>query len=432
MNLARLNHILIPSTSVGRQRWRRGWTGRAAVSLFGLYRVLTPRGRIMALTTLLAGGLGLQVESTQVYVLFSALLAVLAAALLVRRPFDLSGVRLRVRAPKRVAVGDEVRMQVELCHDGDQHHYHVRVQGPRLPWDGRWVADAPWVQELAPKRTATLVARARFLARGEHQLDPFEASALVPLGLCAGRGVHSDPCRFLVVPRIAPVARLTTPQTMRYQPGGVALASRTGESMELLGIRPYRPGDSLRHLHARSWARLGTPVVREYQEEYFTRVGVVVDTDVTGARERRLEASLSLAAGLVAWLSRGEALIDLLVVGGEAHSLTLGRSLGYLDQALDLLACVGPGAPFDPDRVASMLDSHVARLSCILFVTTRWDDSRRLFVRRIRAAGAVCKSIVIDGPSAGRTAEPAAPIAPDAESSRVTVEGIERGEALWL
>ena len=92
----------------------------------------------------------------------------------------------------------------------------------------------------------------------------------------------------------------------------------------------------MRDLHARSWARTGIPVVREYQEEYFSRIGVIVDTDEDAADPRTFEAALSLAAGVVAHLSRGEALIDLLVVGDHVHSLTLGRSLGFLEQALDL------------------------------------------------------------------------------------------------
>ena len=111
----------------------------------------------------------------------------------------------------------------------------------------------------------------------------------------------------------------------------MALASKTGESMDLLGVRPYRPGDPARDLHARSWARTGQPVVREFQEEYFSRVGVVVDIDGSLEDPPRFEASLSLAAGVIARLSRGEALIDLLVVGEEVHSLTIGRSLGFLD-----------------------------------------------------------------------------------------------------
>src|SRR6185437_10313511 len=136
----------------------------------------------------------------------------------------------------------------------------------------------------------------------------------------------------------ARVLGLATPPGARYQPGGVALASKTGESMDLLGVRPYRPGDPVRLLHARTWARTGTPVVREYQEEYFSRIGVIIDAAAPSPRV--LEAILQLAAGAVAFLSRGEALIDLLVVGERVHDLTIGRHLGFLDQALDLLACV--------------------------------------------------------------------------------------------
>jgi uncharacterized protein (DUF58 family) len=46
-----------------------------------------------------------------------------------------------------------------------------------------------------------------------------------------------------VVPRVANVARLPPIVATRHQPGGVALASKAGESMDLLGVRPYRPGD---------------------------------------------------------------------------------------------------------------------------------------------------------------------------------------------
>ena len=70
----------------------------------------------------------------------------------------------------------------------------------------------------------------------------------------ASAGVH-----FLVVPRVATVARLELPSSHRYQPGGVALASEAGESREIAGVRPYRSGDPVRDLHVRIWARVRGP-----------------------------------------------------------------------------------------------------------------------------------------------------------------------------
>jgi hypothetical protein len=175
----------------------------------------------------------------------------------------------------------------------------------------------------------------------------------------------------------------------------------------------------VRHLHARSWARAGVPVVREYQEEYFTRIGVVVDPAV--AEARRLEAMLSLAAGVVAHLSRGEALIDVLVVGERVHELTIGRHLGFLDQALDLLACVEPEKlRVDPGALVARLGAHLGRLSCVIVVAPAWD--RGALAERIRARGVGCVTLVVD---------PAASSALRAQELRVvSVAAIESGEAL--
>ncbi len=67
--------------------------------------------------------------------------------------------------------------------------------------------------------------------------------------------------------------------------------------MELIGVRPYRMGDTVRDLHAKSSARLGVPVVREYVQEYFTRIGVVLDIDRNVSSPPRFEAAISLDLG---------------------------------------------------------------------------------------------------------------------------------------
>jgi uncharacterized protein (DUF58 family) len=202
--------------------------------------------------------------------------------------------------------------------------------------------------------------------------------------------------------------------------------------MDLMGVRPYRPGDPVRDLHARTWAKAGIPVVREYQEAYFTRVAVIVDTDRTVFGRRQFEAALSMGAGVVAHLSRGETLIDLLVAGEQVHTLTLGRSLGHLDQALDLLACVRTSGKLDPARVVQRIAPHLPRLSASLLVLPRWDEPRRELVRRIQGYGVACRVIVIDPPAIHRRHPRAAPGREEPISLHVSTESIERGEPLCL
>jgi uncharacterized protein (DUF58 family) len=234
-----------------------------------------------------------------------------------------------------------------------------------------------------------------------------------------------------VVPKIADVARVTTPLGRRHRPGGVALASKTGESMDLLGVRPYRPGDPVRDLHARSWARLGTPVVREYQQEYFSRIGVVLDTDETVATERQKEAAISLAAGIVATLSRGEALVDVLVLGSRVHTLTVGRSLGYFEQALDLLASVEEKGAFDGEDLSRRLAPHLPELACVVFVALAWDEGRAAFFARVEQLGVGCSAVVVEQEPSRFGAAAAKPGYPEGVRG-VELLAIERGETLVL
>jgi uncharacterized protein (DUF58 family) len=189
----------------------------------------------------------------------------------------------------------------------------------------------------------------------------------------------------------------------------VALASKTGESMDLKGVRPYRKGDRVRDLSARTWARTGKPAVREYQEEYFTRVGVILDCaapqrpSARSARfEETFEAAVSLTAGVVAHLGRGDALVDLLVTGGEIHALTLGRSLGFLEQALDHLALAEPAASVDRRKLLQLLAPYLSRLSAVVMVVDGWDGAREEFVRGVEKSGVRVHCVAVgDAVSAG-------------------------------
>ncbi len=425
MNFARINHILIPQTPEQRSRFRNSLAGRLAGKVLQLWLVTTPAGRLLAGASLIVGGLGLDTVNTHIYLVWCGMVGILVGSAVVRSGFALHNVAMELSAPRRVSLGNEVRFSVQLSNQGTVAHRDVVLDGPYLPWDGKWSGERPIVKELKGGATAQLTCTASFNARGEHLIEPFHAAAVAPFSLFYGPGVLSSSTRLLVVPRIAPIARLTTPMVRKHQPGGVALASKTGESMDLLGVRPYRPGDPVRDLHARTWARTGKPSVREYQEEYFTRVGVVVDTDISVADMRRLEGALSLGAGVVAWLTRGEALIDLLVVGSEVHQLTLGRSLGYLDQALDLLACVKPGPKLNARELADRLAPHLPRLSCVVFLSLAWDESRAELADRVRRSGVGCKAIALLAPG-----QPSA--VASAELVSVPVDAIEGRVPLWL
>ena len=110
-------------------------------------------------------------------------------------------------------------------------------------------------------------------------------------------------------------------------------------------------GDALRHVHPRSSARLGVPVVKEFQAEGRSRTAVLVDTRAGNVlscmrarlmREDPVEAALSLAAAITDALSTTDRVLELLVAGPQIYRFVSAGRVGYLEEVLDILAAVEP------------------------------------------------------------------------------------------
>ena len=401
IDFARLNHILIPKGKEERDRFRDSRAGRMLVPLVSVFwGSLTDEGRSLVLVTFIVGAISIDVRNTAGYVFFSVLAGVIGGSLAAASRLRAHDLTITVDAPRRVTVGEPVTFTIACARSAaagkkaSSAHHPVRVRGPFLPWDGAWLDEAPPEVVVGERGSSLSKMRAKFVARGLHHLDSFTAASVAPGGLACGPRRSSDAVKLHVVPRVANVARLPFTIAARHQPGGVAMASKSGEAMDLLGVRPYRPGDPVRDLHARSWARTGVPVVREYQQEYFTRVGVVLDTDVEDTD--RLEAAIELAAGVIAHLSRGEALVDVLVVGDAVHELTLGRSLGTLDQALELLATVERGPSLSAPQLLGRLEPYLGRLSTVVVIALAEGAERTALQRGITGRGIACTTLLVD------------------------------------
>jgi uncharacterized protein (DUF58 family) len=419
--LARINHVLVPATKAERDRYRRGRMARRLRALSWTFSRLSREGRALCSMASLTLIVGADLGRSQSHVLPLATFSLIVAALLVSRAYRANSVAVSLRVPQRVALGDELCITLELVNGGPRDLQRLRTEPPLLPWDGRFTELPADIDALPSGGRERTIARACFAARGAHHLDPFRIAALVPLGLAQGPAQESAGASFMVVPRVARVTSLGAAVPRRHQPGGVTGASRTGDASELSGVRPYRPGDALRDLHARSWARHGTPMVRQYQEEYFTRIGVVVDTDATASTPAHLEAALSLAAGVVARLCGGEALVDVLVTGERAEPLSLGRHTASLERALDVLGAVQPTKGFASEALLAQLDPYLGRLSSVVFVALAWDAPRAALVAATEAKGVAVSVLLIDD-AAERTPRVA----------RVSLAAIRSGEELAL
>jgi uncharacterized protein (DUF58 family) len=253
-----------------------------------------------------------------------------------------------------------------------------RKSGARFEWAGP--------SELRAGAEAVVRVTCHPVRRGIIEFQGVTLGQAEPLGLMRRLARIALAENLLVLPRTWRVAPPTLPGTRRLQAGGVAFAGRVGDAEEFVGLREYRPGDTPRRIHWKAWARTGKPVIKEYQDEFFVRHALILDT-FTGDDDRGFETAVSIAASHVISPRSGEALLDLMFVERQAYTLTLGRGVGSVDQLLRVLAIVEPAHERDFAHLAEAVTLHATRLSGAIAVMLRWDEPRRNMVAQLLARG---------------------------------------------
>jgi uncharacterized protein (DUF58 family) len=208
-----------------------------------------------------------------------------------------------------------------------------------------------------------------------------------PFGLFRGFVRVPVPQTIVILPKRYPLPPIALPGARQYQRGGVALASAIGESEEFVSLRDYRPGDPRRHIHWRSWARTGRPIVREFQDEFFVRHALILDTFAGPERAESFEEAISIAASFACTLDTQEALLDLMFVGAQAVCFTTGRGVGQAEQALEILASVRPCREKPFEALNDLVLRHASGVCGCICVFVDWDEPRRVLTHKLRAIG---------------------------------------------
>ncbi|TWU37322.1 DUF58 domain-containing protein [Novipirellula artificiosorum] len=172
-----------------------------------------------------------------------------------------------------------------ITNQGRWTAYDVALGFFRLPKSFESLEPETILRELLPNASLETTVRMRAFRRGIYTLPRPRAYSTFAFHLLRDGRWQSDQQALMVLPHFRPLLDLDLPVGARYQPGGIALTSNIGESPEYIGNREYVAGDSSRRIDYRSWARLGRPIVREYREEHYCRVALVLDTFVSPKRK---------------------------------------------------------------------------------------------------------------------------------------------------
>jgi uncharacterized protein (DUF58 family) len=385
---------------------------------------LTPAGLVIVVLTSFAGAFGLDTQANLAHMVFSlgvSLVAVDAAMVFLMRR---QAPRLTAHRylPEFVTCSEPARYRINVRNDGMSPAPACNlVEQLRQPWPSQaslqhhrnqWATNRfdqkvgypAYLDSLRRLRAfdverlelppllvgqrADISVPVRATARGLAVLQRLWMVMTGPLGLVEARvPVLVSEATLPVLPTRLAVEVSPASSHRLLQPGGISLAQHVGDTEEFRSLRDYRPGDPLRAIHWRSFARTGKPLVREFQEEFFSRHALVLDTAAAYTFAPAFETAVSMAAWLVARPRDTDSLLDLMFVGDRVHRLTAGRGLGGADALLRVLATVAPTPADSIEPLLATLERNAGQISSLVAIFLVWDEPRQRAVRRLLARG---------------------------------------------
>jgi uncharacterized protein (DUF58 family) len=404
-------------------------------------RRFTPAGLLVLCGLIASAVVGLDTKQTMAYQAFTFLLFLLVISVAWSRLFKTRVVANRklpqfatVKEPLsyRIVLENKTRKSLDglsvfekLEDPRPTFKEFLDTQGsdnkPRNPFD-RMVGYHRWHRLISKKEAAKVeeqplpLFRPRSdqeitvsivpLRRGHLRLTGFTIARVDPLCLFKSFVTVPKYQSVTVLPRRYSFPPLNLPGTRRYQPGGVALSSSVGDSEEFMSMRDYRPGDPLRQIHWKSWAKTGKPIVKEYQDEFFVRHALILDTFQKTKYSDILEEAVSVAASVAYTIQTQESLLDLMFIGTEAFCFTSGRGLANTGKMLEILASVKACSDKPFSSFFPLITERASLLSGCVCVLLKWDEERKRFIALLKSLGVPVLVLIITDEKSSQQVDP--------------------------
>lgn len=172
--------------------------------------------------------------------------------------------------------GDEVNVSLQINKVKGASSSLVRIEEvcPLAAPDSPQRKTALFIPALAQGEAVEFGYTVTLDRRGLYTFPKLETESRAPFGFFK-RAIQLDiPTRTLVYPEVRPLKQL---ELLDRQLTAQVARPRAGVGYEVMGVRPYRVGDSPRHIHWRSVARTGTLISKEFADEAQPGLTLVLD-----------------------------------------------------------------------------------------------------------------------------------------------------------
>lgn len=316
------------------------------------------------------------------------LIAGLAAGPMVASIFVSAGMlrKLRIsrRVPSYVFSGDPLTIDYALVNDRRLTAALALILTDEMTPEDRSITGPSGMMPTAffPRVPGRSKARVRWQGvaprRGKYRFKTLDLTTRSPFGLLERRVAISSPANLTVYPTIGQLSRRW--QHIQREATETRRGSRhdlSTQQQEYHGLRDYRPGDSPRWIHWRTSARLGQPMVKEFEQQHEQDLAILLDpwlprTKVTPDQREALELAIKFAASVCFETCRHPGRRILLGWTGPSPGVRQGpASVKLLHEMLEQLATVGPAQEGSLSGLLDVIPASSLRESYLIVVSTR-------------------------------------------------------------
>jgi hypothetical protein len=227
-------------------------------ALVRLLGVVTPLGRVVAIAAVVAGAAGYALGWRELVAVAWTCAALWVVALL--HLVGSSGVEVSLRLPRdRVVAGERAPATVAVRNPLRRRAVGLTVEVPV----GSGLAEIH-VPSLAHGHAHEDVFVVPTSRRGVIALGPARIVRGDPIGLVRRESAEAAATRLLVHPRTLAMPSTSTGFVRDLE--GRATRDLADSDVSFQSLREYVPGDAVRHIHWRSTAKTGVPMVRRFEE----------------------------------------------------------------------------------------------------------------------------------------------------------------------
>jgi uncharacterized protein (DUF58 family) len=268
------------------------------------------------------------------------------------------------------------------------------------------------------------------LPRGVYVKAELAAGSSAPFGLWNKKTTTEAGAGLTVYPTYEEIPTFPLLEAMSSPSETVHERRSAGSGYDYLGIREYRPGDSLRSVHWRSSARRGELVVREYEEEIATPVSIVMDLKAGSpagpAGDSSLDAAARVAATIANYCLKAGHPLRLFAQDKE-KTVKIERPGFY--PALEWLAGLEANGRVDAAGLIEEAIPFIGHRSTVVLIATSQEADWAEISAAVQARRARLIVVLIDAQSYGVSGAPSGrEIIEEMAGARATFYGLKKGQ----